>query len=278
MPKLALIVAALACAALLTGCGTRITPDPELIKKGWRSFRLPATPYVLTGYGPPPPFRAQALTVYIEGDSPPQARNPNPSPAMGRHLALADPGSNVVYLARPCQFVVGAADSVGCTGASWGVRRFATEAVESMHQALDLLKQQTGAQKLRLVGYGGGGIMAALLAARRVDVPELVTVAAPLDAERWAAPQRAASPDPNTSPHVDMARLRFVQQVHFVGDSDPLATTPMLDAFAASQPAGKRVDVIMIQKADHYCCWVQNWPHLLQTAETLFAWPSNPTR
>jgi hypothetical protein len=271
---------ALACTVWLAGCAINL-PDLDSPKETWSRIRLPTALYVLTAYGPPPPFRAEALTLYIEDDSPQETGllpypDPTPSPPLSQRLAVLDPSRDVIHLARPCQFVRSRADSAACTAAAWGPQRFATDSVEAMHQAIDLLKQQTGALRFRLVGVGGGGIMAALLAARRVDVTELVTVGAPLDASRWGARQRSISVDPATAPKVDMGRLRFVQQVHFVGDKDPIATPRMLDGFVASQPPGKPVEIFVVQGADHTCCWAKHWPDMLKSAELVFARPSDP--
>jgi esterase/lipase len=49
-----------------------------------------------------------------------------------------------------------------------------------MDAAVTALKRASGASRLRLVGYSGGGVMAMLLAARRDDVAQVVTIAAPL--------------------------------------------------------------------------------------------------
>jgi pimeloyl-ACP methyl ester carboxylesterase len=47
------------------------------------------------------------------------------------------------------------------------------------------LKQRSGSTRLTLVGYSGGGTIAVLLAARRSDVAEVITVAANLDVGYW---------------------------------------------------------------------------------------------
>ena len=48
-------------------------------------------------------------------------------------------------------------------------------------QAIDTLKQQFQSEEIVLVGYSGGGAIAALVAARRADVADLISVAGNLD-------------------------------------------------------------------------------------------------
>src|SRR5690606_9834760 len=135
---------------------------------------------------------ARDLRVYLEGDGaawpsafrPP--RDPTPRRPLVLRLAEQDPAAAVAYLARPCQYL----DSdglAGCSVAYWTDRRYAVEVLEALDQALDQLKARSGARHLRLVGYSGGGVLATLLAQRRDDVSELVTLAAPLAVNEWTA-------------------------------------------------------------------------------------------
>ena len=50
---------------------------------------------------------------------------------------------------------------------------------------VDALKRDAGAAKVILVGYSGGGAIAVLLAARRLDVAGVITVSADLDLAYW---------------------------------------------------------------------------------------------
>lgn len=97
---------------------------------------------------------------------------------MGLKLAALDASPNVVYLARPCQYVW----SPLCSDIYWTDRRFAVEVVEAMSAAIDRLILP--GQKLHLVGYSGSGAVAVLVAARRPDVVSLRTIAGNLDTSR----------------------------------------------------------------------------------------------
>ena len=157
-------------------------------------YRLPVAPnlleYNFDADQPIPTKDKPVLTVYIEGDglawrtrSIPST-NPTPIDPVGLKLALAHPLGNAAYLARPCQYV-GGHTARGCDQSYWTNKRFAREVIESSNEALTTLKLEFGARHLQLVGYSGGGAVAALLAAKRDDVIRLVTVAGNLEHLAW---------------------------------------------------------------------------------------------
>ena len=125
---------------------------------------------------------SDTLNLYIEGDGaawitayhPP--RDPTPLKPIALALAALDPAAAVAYLGRPCQYLDQTALE-NCSSLWWTTQRFAPEALAAYEQALDTLKVQSGARTIRLVGYSGGGVLAALLALRRQDVSSLITVA-----------------------------------------------------------------------------------------------------
>src|SRR5262245_47741315 len=122
---------------------------------------------------------ASTLVVYVESDGatwpaadlPPA--DPTPKNALALRLAVAHPGGPVAYLGRPCQYLDDTALEQ-CDASLWAGARFSERAVAMMDAALGHLAQATGARQIALVGYSGGGTMAALLAARRLDVECLV--------------------------------------------------------------------------------------------------------
>ena len=101
----------------LSGCA--MTPDPTQRRQsaddlagagGLSKTKVAATGFVLVAYqrfnvpGAP-------LTVYIEGDGyawktrRSLSNDPTPTDPIALRLALQDPAANLVYLARPCQYV-----------------------------------------------------------------------------------------------------------------------------------------------------------------------------
>ncbi len=158
-------------------------------QRGWQASVVAAGQFSLMAYLPRTINPSPTLTVYIEGDglawiggSRP-SDDPTPANPLALRLALAQPAGNAAYLARPCQYA-GRRDSA-CTDSYWTDRRFSREVVESTSIAIDALMLRFGADRLTLVGYSGGGAIAALVAAQRPDVVLLITVAGNLDHDNW---------------------------------------------------------------------------------------------
>lgn len=207
------------------------------------------------------------LAVYIEGDgaSWPSPFHPPPDPTplkpvvMG--MAAVDPASVVAYFGRPCQYLDRTALAV-CASAYWIDRRFAPEVVAVYDEAISRLKERSGARRIRLIGYSGGGVIATLLAMRRDDVDLLVTVAAPLALNDWTTghglPPLAGSLDPISQ----YAGVDLAAGVHFAGSDDKTVPAEIAQRFVALH--GGRFSVV--DGFDHECCWTRDWQQLLSFA------------
>ncbi len=122
------------------------------------------------------------LTVFIEGDGFAWKRtneisaDPTPLNPVALHLAATDPHPPSPGSARPCQFT-GGLTARGCADTFWTEARYGETVIAAMNEAVDELKATAGATTLDLVGFSGGGTVAALLALRRDDIATLRTVA-----------------------------------------------------------------------------------------------------
>jgi len=266
LPAMCLFLAA--CASLPTPLARREAADALAARQGWQRVVLPAGAFELAAYVPGVPGTGDALTVYLEGDgfawsSPSQpSADPTPIDPVGLKLALAHPEGNAAYLARPCQFV--GAQGAGCSGRYWTGQRFAPEVIEAENRALDALKARFQASRLTLVGYSGGGAVAALLAARRSDVTRLVTVAGNLDPAAWARHHRVPPLTGSLNPADAIDALLGIPQWHFVGGRDAVVPPELAKSFAGRFPAGRRPVVRIEPEYDHACCWAEGWPRLMQ--------------
>jgi hypothetical protein len=209
----------------------------------------------------------QTQTIYIEGDGAPWAtpyrppRDPTPLEAVALALASADSASAVAWLARPCQYY-NRAELANCDSAYWTDRRFAPEVVGAYDSAVTQLKSLSGANKLRLVGYSGGGVIATLVAMRRLDIASVITVAAPLALSDWVVWHNlsplAGSLDPS-----QQKQLRVpVSDMHFAGADDKIVPAGIVERYVRSN--GGRMETVT--GFDHNCCWVRDWPLLLNRA------------
>lgn len=207
------------------------------------------------------------LSVYIEGDgfaflsrSQPSA-DPTPLKAQALALAAADPAPNVIYLARPCQFTPQHLNPA-CKVAYWTSKRFAEEAVAAMNQAVSHFAKRVPGQPLTLIGFSGGGAMAALIAARRTDVISLRTVAGNLDTVEFNRLHKT-TPMSGSLNAIDIApRLRNLPQLHYYGAADTVVPGAIAQRFARAT-AGNCTQVRAVPGMSHNGDWAQLWPTLL---------------
>jgi pimeloyl-ACP methyl ester carboxylesterase len=202
--------------------------------------------------------------VYVESDGAPwrfadePPADPTPLKPAVLRMAIADNSPATAYLGRPCQYL-SKADLLACDPRLWMQARFSNEMVAAMSQAVDQIKRNYGATHVDLVGYSGGGAMAALIAARRTDVACLVTIAAPLDTNAWTDALRVSRLDLSLNP-VDAAdKLRNLRQTHFRGMRDKLVPAATSARFFERLPGATVIDQ---QTFDHQCCWSDEWKEL----------------
>ena len=274
MRLLGLLIALLGL--MLAGCATshlderRAESAKIATDAGWQRFTIETGRFALAGFAPPH-LSAEKLTVYIEGDglawldAETPSFDPTPLNPLALRLALRDPSGDAVYLARPCQYVVGNMRH-GCAMKYWTGYRFSPEVVQATSRAIDQLKQRTGARSLVLVGYSGGGAIAALVAARRSDVDLLVTVAGNLDPEKWAELLRVAPLRGSLNPADEWHALLHVPQYHFAGGKDEAVPLAVIRSYQSHFPENERPEVRVIDSYTHHCCWDRDWPALLQMA------------
>ncbi|MBT3068762.1 alpha/beta hydrolase [Rhodoferax sp. U11-2br] len=254
---------------LLTACAgdPNVHADAMAQPAGLQRNQVQAGAFVLTTYSRITRID-QPLTVYIEGDglawrSRNQASDdPTPHRALGLSLAVADGTSNVVYLARPCQFTPMTANP-RCAVTYWTDKRYAEEVVTSMNIAVTQYLQRLPGQRVNLVGYSGGGALAVLIAARRDDVASLRTVAGNLD---HVAVNRLhqVSPMPVSLNAIDVAgRVATIPQLHISGDDDKVVPTSVTRTFVAA--VGSCAQLRVVEGMAHESDWAGKWPALLST-------------
>lgn len=255
---------------LLAGCvnGDSRERATRLAKKaGLNSQNLQTSPFELRVWlritAPEQPVR-----VYIEGDGfawrsrTRPSDDPTPRQPTGLMLAAADTSANVVYLARPCQFI-GPPLPANCGATWWTDNRFSSQVVQAMNEALNQALRALPDARIELVGYSGGGAIAALIAARRDDVRSLRTVAGNLDVAYVNATHNVSAM-PQALSAIDVApQLANLPQIHFTGSAD--TTVPPAVARRFQQAAGGRcVRIESVQGMAHGSDWAAVWPSLLQ--------------
>lgn len=207
---------------------------------------------------------ADLLVVYIEGDGLVWARrgerssDPTPIDPVVMHLAAADPAPLVAYLGRPCQYAGGLA-ARNCDGGVWTSARYGEDAVQSTNEALDSLKARTGATRLGLAGFSGGGTIAALVAMRRNDVDWLKTIASPLDTAAFAAHHKVSPLTESLNPADTAAALSELPQIHYMGANDETVPPSINRAFMARLDGTRCAVLTVVPNIGHRTGWKEFW-------------------
>lgn len=270
---------ALGLIAGLTGCAQWLSTPmerelAELTPHGFVSVAVHSHQKAWLKPAEPTAGSGSVLHVYLEGDGaawwaqrfPPA--DPTPRTSVALTLALDDAHAPVAYLARPCQYLM-ASTLATCPVSWWTHERWGEQVIAMTSQALDTLRQASGARELVLTGHSGGGTLALLVAAHRRDVRCVVTMAAPLDVSAWAQGHGLA-PFPVTANPADLplTAIRF-QERHLLGQEDRVVPMSSLGRYAARLPAEH---VLTVPHQGHGQGWVRQWHRLRDTPGPLSAW------
>lgn len=207
------------------------------------------------------------LMIYIEGDGSAWARrykpssDPSPHKPLALKLASLDPYPSIAYIARPCQYT-GGINARGCDIRYWTSHRFSEEVIASTSEIISKLKKMTGAKKIGLVGYSGGGAIALLVAMRRTDVVSVRTVAGNIDHIKWTQLQGVTPLEGSLNP-ADMisGNCRFTQ-CHYVGSNDNIIPIQIAESYLKKAGNNCLIQLKIIQDCTHYNGWTNIWGSL----------------
>jgi hypothetical protein len=263
-------LASLCCSLLLAGCATEnrvATADAIARQAGLQPGEISASPFVLRWWGR---INAphQPVHLYIEGDgfawvTPSQpSRDPTPYNPLALRLAAADSAVNVAYLARPCQYTP-MVRNPACNLSWWTDRRFAPAVIEAMNSAVSQIMRQAPGQPLVLVGYSGGGAIAALIAAQRSDVQSLRTVAGNLDMDEVNRLHHASPMPLSLNAKAVATRLAALPQIHYSGSDDRVIPQSVTQGYVDASHSGC-VKMVSVAGLTHGGRWETLWPALLR--------------
>ncbi|MEG3639409.1 hypothetical protein [Magnetococcus sp. PR-3] len=212
------------------------------------------------------------LHIYIEGSGHiweakgRLSQDPTPHHPKAFHLALADPHPNVVYLARPCQYVMDdPKHNRHCGPQLWSTHSLSDAVLADLNRAIHTLKREAQAKKIHLIGVGSGGNAAALLAGSRFDIASLRSVDGILDHDlyhtslkqpRWAASLNAKN----------MAKLlRKIPQTHHITGLDSRLPREMAAQFL--KPMGRESCAqVALHQWNDLDTFLIKWPKLMAEA------------
>lgn len=209
------------------------------------------------------------LRIYLEGDGKAWitrtriSLNPTPHDPLALRLAAQDEGANVVYVARPCQYVNLHRES-HCNPHLWSQARYSEGIVQAINTVIDhyAARMNVGVN-IELVGYSGGGALAVLVAQRREDVTGLRTVAANLDTELFTQLHQVSPLTNSLNPAAYAAQLQQLPQRHYVGAADTVIPEAVAHSYRRASGRDGCVDVYQVAGASHSEGWQDQWPALL---------------
>ncbi len=208
------------------------------------------------------------LNIYIEGDGfawtsrRRQSDDPTPTDPVALRLAIQDPSANVVYLARPCQYIP-KAERNRCQEHHWSTNRFSEPMIAAMDQAIDDLVARAATTGVNLIGYSGGGAVAALVAARRQDVQTLRTVAGNLDLTAFTAYHNTTPLAGSLNPSDFASELASLPQRHFIVEDDRIVPRKIVRKYLSRMPNQNCVGVTSVENATHQSGWIERWLTLM---------------
>lgn len=262
-----LVLASLsACTHIPTGQERNENAIELAVAAGWKKELIETDNFILAVFLPKTLATTETLTIYIEGDglawinSSTPSEDPTPMDPLALKLALLD-DSPAVYLARPCQFMADEQNK-NCAKKYWTGSRFSAEVIQSSNQAIDQIKHRFKARKFILVGYSGGGAVAALVAASRTDVARLITIAGNIDHRVWTKENHLSTLSGSLNPADEWIYLQHIPQTHFVGGKDQVIGEYVARSYASHFPNNLTPSIVIIPEFDHHCCWLERWPAL----------------
>lgn len=182
------------------------------------------------------------IHIYIEGDGNSfDARgiptsDPTPHGTLVRDMASRDLSPNVVYLARPCQYIMSSA----CSRTDWTDGRFSQDIIDSVSGAIETIAQK---RPIVLIGYSGGAMISGIVINQnpRLNIVQWITIAGVLNHGDWTG----YFGDMPLTKSVEMTRLPNVSQIHYIADGDRVVPNEL------SRKWAKGKLIITIQNAEH---------------------------
>jgi len=254
---------ALVLAICLSACAsTRI--DQVALKQGLNYQRIVTDLFQLAAITRSMSFERHLTEtrIYLEGDGIPWRNNePSANPTGHKRLSLQlflQDESATAYLARPCyeQETMPA----NCRPELWTSGRYSEAVVLNLIQAIEQIAP-TG--DIELVGYSGGGTLAALIAHRLPRVSRVLTLAANLDHDAWSEHHGSLALTSSLNP-VDDSPATYGNELHLFGSEDRIAPAAFSQGYFEKHAAA----VGVIDGFTHHCCWVEQWPKILEEWET----------
>lgn len=256
----------------LGGCTTISSPSTQQTltqaqQSGFNLQRYQTKTFLLTSYQRLSPTPT-TIHLYIEGDGNSWktryqlSDNPTPKQPLALTLALEDPHTDVIYLARPCQYTPLELDK-NCTPKYWSSHRYAIEVIESTNEVLNNIKTKYRNKDFVLIGFSGGGAVAALVATQRKDIQSLITVAGDLNHVALNQYHHTTPLHGSLNPSMHTDKIKNLPQHHLSGNKDKIVPPWLSEQFAQKVNNPACIKVTTLKNVDHHRGWREHWREII---------------
>lgn len=184
-----------------------------------------------------------SVRIYVEGDGNAYTakgyatNDPTPKSFFLRDVAFSDPTPNVVYLARPCQFI----KDKNYDKIDWTTGRFSQKIVDNVAQAIE---QIADGKETVLIGYSGGALLTGLIINRyghRLKTVKWITIAGLLNHSAWTKYFNYVP----LKDSLDLDYIPDIAQTHYIAKKDRIIPYKLTAKYVNEK------DCIFIEDATH---------------------------
>ena len=202
----------------------------------------------------------QKLTIYIEGDGVSwvdrftPSSDPTPTDPLAFRMALIDSGDNVIYLARPCQYVW----SDNCNKETWTISQYSSEVLDSYNEIINHLSKTY--EKIHLVGYSGGaGIVMYLASLDNKNIKSIRTIAGNINHNDLSKILDISRLKKSVNFYSIETKAKKVPQIHYYGLKDKTVPNELQILYAERNRGNSCVKIQSVKKASHNKGWSNFW-------------------
>ena len=200
------------------------------------------------------------LTVYIEGDglswidrfTP--SSNPTPTDPLAFKLALIDKSENIIYLARPCQYVW----SNNCNEEVWTSAQYSSTILNAYNEIINHLSKKH--KDIHLVGYsGGGGIAMYLASVESNNIKSIKTIAGNINHNELTKILNISRLKKSVNFYSVEKKLKNIPQIHYYGLKDKTVPNELQISYAERNANNNCVKIKSVANASHNSGWLDFW-------------------
>jgi pimeloyl-ACP methyl ester carboxylesterase len=200
------------------------------------------------------------LIIYIEGDGMSWidrftiSSNPTPINPVGFKLALTDTEGDVIYLARPCQYIW----SKICEKNIWTYGQYSKEVLDSYEEIINELSLKY--LEIHVVGYSGGAAIAMYLGSiGNENVKSIRTIAGNINHHEFTKLLNIRSLKDSINFYKVEERLVNIPQNHYYGTNDKVIPQKLYTSYLQRNMSSRCIEIVSVADVGHSTGWSEFW-------------------